>query len=525
MPNGPLVMPANVDARSSHRPIFAVGAVLFGAFLANFDSRLFSVGLPDLRGAYSLSFDEGAWLSTAATASQIFIAPAVAWMCTVFGLRKILAIPSVVYAAISIVMPLTDTYGVLIALSILHGLLLGTFVPATLLIVVRNLPRKWWIVAMAIYSARVGLSLNAGISIVGFYVSDVGWHWLFWQDVIIAPLMGICVLLGTPHEAINRRLVAEADWGGMLLLGSGMAMIYAGLDQGNRLDWLQSGAVVALLSGGAALSLGFLLNEALIRKPWARIDVILTRNICLALIVILLYTLTALSNASLVPNFLISIGRLRPEQTGGLFLTFGVLPMLILLPSTIYLVQRHDPRLVLIVGLAAFGFAGILGTGITHQWSVDDFIPILLLQALGHSFSLLPLMMIALASSDPTRSTEFAAYVQVMRLGGAEIGMSVMATWLRVREQFHSNLLGQYIDGGKSDVMHFIARLTEHFAFAPANLAPALSIRSLVSIVQQEANTLAYIDGFWLTALFAGLGLGFVTLMTRSPPGPFSSDR
>ena len=45
------------------QPLFAVGAVLLGSFLANFDSRLTSVGLPDLRGAFSLSFDEGAWLS------------------------------------------------------------------------------------------------------------------------------------------------------------------------------------------------------------------------------------------------------------------------------------------------------------------------------------------------------------------------------------------------------------------------------------------------------------------------------
>ena len=47
------------------QPLFAVGAVLLGSFLANFDSRLTTVGLPDLRGAFSLGFDEGAWLSTA----------------------------------------------------------------------------------------------------------------------------------------------------------------------------------------------------------------------------------------------------------------------------------------------------------------------------------------------------------------------------------------------------------------------------------------------------------------------------
>jgi MFS transporter, DHA2 family, multidrug resistance protein len=40
------------------QPLF--GAMLLGSFLANFDSRLTSIGLPDLRGAFSLGFDEGA---------------------------------------------------------------------------------------------------------------------------------------------------------------------------------------------------------------------------------------------------------------------------------------------------------------------------------------------------------------------------------------------------------------------------------------------------------------------------------
>src|ERR1700753_1323251 len=72
----------------SVRPIFAVGAVLLGSFVANFDSRLFTIALPDLKGGLGLSFDEGAWLSTAATASQIMIAPAVAWLATAFGFRR-----------------------------------------------------------------------------------------------------------------------------------------------------------------------------------------------------------------------------------------------------------------------------------------------------------------------------------------------------------------------------------------------------------------------------------------------------
>jgi DHA2 family multidrug resistance protein len=188
------------------QPLFAVGAVLLGSFLANFDSRLTSVGLADLRGAFSLGFDEGAWLSTAGIGSQIFIAPAVAWLATVFGLRRVLGIPSLVYALVSLVIPFVHDYTTLIALSIVHGMLLGTFVPATLMIVFRNLPMRWWLPAIAIYSIRVGFALDTSTSLVGFYVDHWGWQWLYWQGVVIAPLMGLMVYLGTPREPVNREL-------------------------------------------------------------------------------------------------------------------------------------------------------------------------------------------------------------------------------------------------------------------------------------------------------------------------------
>src|SRR4029077_18707479 len=265
----------------ARHPLFAVGAVLLGSFLANFDSRLTSVGLPDLRGAFSLGFDEGAWLSTASIGSQIFIAPAVAWLATAFGLRRVLGIPSLVYAMVSLLIPFVRDYPALIALSIVHGLLLGTFVPATLMIIFRNLPIRCWIPAIAIYSIRVGFALDTSTSLVGFYVDHWGWQWLYWQGVVIAPLMGLMVYLGTPREPVNREVLEDADWGGMLLLGTGVSMVYAGLDQGNRLDWLESGTVAALLICRGLLCTAFVISELLVRRPWAHVNVLFNRNIAL----------------------------------------------------------------------------------------------------------------------------------------------------------------------------------------------------------------------------------------------------
>lgn len=505
-----------------HHPLLAVIAVLLGSSMANIDSRMFSIGLPDLKGAFSLSFDEGAWLSTASTASQIFIAPAVAWLATVFGLRRILGAPSLVFAVISFTLPFVRDYQTLLALTILHGLLLGTFVPATLMIIFRNLPMQWWLVAIGIYALRVGFSLNFGPALVGFYVDHLGWQWLYWQDAIIAVLMAILVYLGAPRDPVNRKLLETADWGGMLLLGTGIAMVYAGLDQGNRLDWLGSGTVVALLAGGAFLLIAFFVNEAVVEDPWAHANVLLSRNIGFALVVILLYTLTSLSNSSLVPNFLSAVAQLRPEQTGRLLLIYGVLPMAVTFPLSIWLLRRFDLRIVLVTGLITFAAAALLGTQITHEWRLEDFIPMVLLQSVGQAFTLAPIILIALANSDPTRATAFAAYIQIMRLGGAEIGIALMGTWLRVREQVHSNLLGQHVTGAKDQVEQLLAKLSGYFADYGAGKATGRSVGTLAGMVQREANVLAYIDGFWLTFGFAIAALLVTALITRAPPGPFT---
>jgi DHA2 family multidrug resistance protein len=307
-----------------------------------------------------------------------------------------------------------------------------------------------------------------------------------------------------------------------LLLGAGISMVYAGLDQGNRLDWLGSGTVVALLLGGGLLCAAFVINEFLVRQPWAHVTVLFSRNIGLGLLVILLYTLASLSNSSLVPNFLATVTLLRPEQSGSLLLVYGALPMLVMVPVSIFLLRHFDPRIVLTIGLSAFAVANLMGTQLTHDWALGDFETIVILQSIGQAFTLFPLIIFLLSNADFSRATAFAAYIQIMRLGGAEIGIALMATWLRVREQIHSNYIGQHVVNGGADVTRILRQLSEGFAGHGAGAAPARALGTLSALVAREANVLAYIDGFWLTFWIAMAALGFTALMTRAPPGPFT---
>jgi DHA2 family multidrug resistance protein len=497
--------------------VTTVGAVMLGSYLANFDGRLISAGLADLKGGFSLSFDEGAWFSTATIGAQIFIAPMVAWLFTGIGLRRVFAIPSLIFALVSLAIPFTRNYPALITLSIMYGMLIGVFVPTTIMVAFKNLPISWWMPAVALYAIRVGFAVDTGPTAVGFFVQWLGWQWLYWQGAIVGPLMALMIYMSTPQVPLNKEVLKDADWGGMLLLGAGVAMIYAGLDEGNRLDWFRSGTVISLLVSGALLCVGFLANEALVQRPWARVNVIFVRNVALALIGILLYVLSSLSNTALVPNFLDGIAGLRPEQYGHVMLLYGALPMFLTLPFSIFLLRHIDPRWGLLMGFSAFAAANLLGTQLSHDWAPNDFIPILLLQSFGQAFTLLPILLIALRSLDFAKVTAFVAYVQLARLGGAEIGVALITTWLRIREQIHSNYLGQHVAQGYQNVSRMLSHLSGQFAVRGEATAPARAVAYMASLVERESTVLAYIDGFWLTFWIAILGIVFVLSFARPP--------
>jgi MFS transporter, DHA2 family, multidrug resistance protein len=238
--------------------------------------------------------------------------------------------------------------------------------------------------------------------------------------------------------------------------------------------------------------------------------------------VILLYTLTGLCNSSLVPNFLGLVAGIRPEQSGVLLLTCGALPMVVLVPISIFLLRHFDARTVVVLGLSAFAAANLWGTQLTHDWARGDFTGIVLLTSAGQALTMLPIIILALSNADPARATSFAAYIQIMRLGGAEIGVALMGTWVRVREQIHSNYLDLHIGNGGFDVTRLLKQLADYFASHGAATAPARAVGTLSAQVAREANTLAYIDAFWLCFWLAIPALFITALITRAPPGPFT---
>ena len=146
---------AAVSSTVTTHPILGVLGVLLGAMIATSTGRLLSVGLADLRGAVHLGVDDASWLSTSFNAAMMFIGPFSVYLGGVLGPRRVLLACGALFTLISVLLPFASALPIMLALLVLAGLTGGTFYPLTLTVVLRNLPVKYVLLGIAMYSMDI----------------------------------------------------------------------------------------------------------------------------------------------------------------------------------------------------------------------------------------------------------------------------------------------------------------------------------------------------------------------------------
>src|SRR5271156_4319578 len=256
------------DAGITTQPLIGVIAVLLGAVISTLAGRLTTFGLADVRGAVHAGFDEGAWIPTAFTVGQMLSGPVSVWLGMVFGPRRVLMVSGAIFAASNLLLPYSPDLATILSFQTVSGLASGTFIPLTIGFVIQNLPTRLVIYGVAAYSMNIELSLNISASVEGWFADHWSWQWIFWDTALLMPLMLICVHFGMPRQTTNRALLKGADWWGMLYASVGLSVLYAALDQGNRLDWFRCGVINGLLLAGALLLAAFVVRELTHDRPW-----------------------------------------------------------------------------------------------------------------------------------------------------------------------------------------------------------------------------------------------------------------
>jgi DHA2 family multidrug resistance protein len=504
------------------RPYVGIFGVLLGSIMGTLGSRTSSFGLADLRGGLHAGFDEGAWITTSFGIGQMLVGVASPYLGAVFGTRRVLLLGIILFFMTSLLAPLTDNLPAFVTMLFLAGIGSGTFIPLTISFVIRSLPARLVVYGLAMYAMNSELSQNVAASLEGWYADQLSWHWIYWQYCVALPPMFAAIWFGVPRETINIHLLRNLDWFGLAYAGIGFAMLFAGLDQGNRLDWRSSGLIVGLLTGGGILTVAFVMRELTTPRPFLNLRLLLRGNLLLLMLILAGFRFIILSTAYIIPNYLQVVQNFRELQVGEVLLWIA-LPQLIIAFPLAALLLRIDGRIILALGSGLIGIACLMAGRLTSQWATADFLPSQILQAIGQSFALTSLVVLLVRSIVPTEALTIGCLLQISRLFGGEIGTAFMQTLVRVREQVHSNLVGLHIADGTGltadRLAAYAARLGAHVA--DTGVAAAQASHLLATAVMTQANVLAYADGFSAAALGAAACLVLAAAMQRGPPSPF----
>ena len=189
---------AAMPGEVSKRPLLGTLGVLIGAGLVTLAGRMLDFGLADLKGHLGVSYDAGAWLSSAFNASLMFIGPFSVYLGGLLGPRRLLLFAAGVFTLTSAFLPLIHSYSLLVAALIVAGLSSGTFYPLTLTFALRAIPLRYLPFTIAFYATFIDGAVNIAPSLYGYYRDHLSWHWMFWGSSVIAPVMMICIYYGIP---------------------------------------------------------------------------------------------------------------------------------------------------------------------------------------------------------------------------------------------------------------------------------------------------------------------------------------
>ena len=193
------------------------------------------------------------------------------------------------------------------------------------------------------------------------------------------------------------------------------------------------------------------------------------------------------------------------------------LPQFVIVLPLGWLLSRVDARWILATGAILIGVACLMATQLTQDWATDDFLPSQILQAIGQSFALTAVVVLAVKSMNPADVLTIGTLFQTVRLFGGEIGTAFMQTFVRVREQIHSNLIGLHVDSLGGQTADRLAAYRNAVGAHSSDLAVAThrATSLLASAIAKQAAVLAYIDGFLAAAVGALACLLFTALLRR----------
>ncbi len=475
--------------------------VLIATLTSGLNDRVTDIAQADIRAALGISVDLASWIVAVYQAAQVAAMMIAPWFAVTFSLRRFTLGAIIGFTVTGILLPCTTNIIAFITLRAVQGLFAGTLPPLLMTVALRFLPPGIKLYGLSAYALTATFGPNLAASLAAFWTDAVGWQFIFWQ--VIPPMLIAVVLTGwgLPQDPLRMARFQQIDLFGMLTGCTGMALMVLVLNQGIRLDWLNSPLISAMLLAAIALLIVFFINEWFHPLPLFKLQMLVRKNLLHGLLALAGILLVALSGSSLPSSYFSQVEGFRTVQFAPLALTIGV-PQLLIAPliAALLNIRWIDCRWMLTAGALLLSLSCLMGTQLTTDWARENFWLIQIMQAFGQPMMILSILTSSTSVVLPAEGPFASAMFNTVR-GFSSVAASTLVTWfINHREQFHSNVL---VDGAASRSWLMTADIQANTS-STMPLQPDGSISSTENIshfstlVKHQALVLSLSDTYWL---------------------------
>lgn len=455
-------------------------------FLVVTDSAIINVALPAMQQALHISDSNLQWVVTSYLLTFGGFLLLGGRAADLFGRRRMLIAGIVGFSFFSLLLGLTSSGSVLIALRALQGLAAAFMAPAALSILLTTFPEgparnK----ALGVWTLVASGGVAAGVFLGGFITQNFGWQWNFFVNVPLGVIAIIGIMRVVPAY-LSESEDKNIDIPGALLVTSGLMVLVYALTLAVEAGWT-SGSTLGLFGLSLALLIGFVANEVRAKHPLMPLSIFQERNIISANLMMLPVMAGCLGLFFFSSLYLQNVLQYTPLMSGLAFLPIPIV-IGILSASAPKILARFALKPVLIAGISSMALGTFLLSLLTQSSPyLFHLLPAFVLMGGGLGLSFMAITVAATSGVPADKSGLAAGLINTTQQIGGALGIAVLAVVASATSLAATN-------SGREVVQAALAGYKQAFLWATGSILIALciatfTVRTPKNEVVQEAPT------------------------------------
>ena len=501
----------------SLRTWFTVWGSVIGAFIAVLNIMITNASLKDIQGALSATLQEGSFISTAYLTAEVIVIPLTGWFSMVFGLRRFVLWASAIFMVATLACALAWSLESMLVFRALAGLAGGTFIPMSFAVILTLLPPSKQPLGIAMFSLTATQAPSLGPTIGGYLTENMGWQSIFYMQMVPTALMFAILWWGLQRSSSQLKLLKDGDWPGIVVLSIALGTMIIMLEEGNRLDWFESDFILrgSMLAGACFLI--FLYRQLRGKNPFINVRLFARWNFSMANIIGVILGLGLYGSIFITPLYLAQIQDYNAWQIGVTMMWFGF-PQLLMVPLLVRLMKTTDPRHLIAFGCIIFALSCLINIHMSADDAYEQLLLANFIRGIGQPLLSIPLAVMATVGIEKAQAGSASGLYNLTRILGGAVGIAFLATFLSIRQQFHSSHIVEHISLYNPATVMRLDTLKSYFSGYGADpiLAQEQALRTIDAVARRESLIMAYNDAFYLIGA-AFLVAAVVTYMIRKP--------